>query len=147
MRLAFCVPACACLLFLVSGCGPSGPTGQVLKDGQPFVPGEGEFVQISFVSVAEAGEGGTYVAGFNPADGTFAYSDKKKKMPPGKYKVSVQVMKKHKDLLKGKFGPASSPFVFDIPPTQNEEIKDELATPGPEGPAKTGSRNARRGAS
>jgi hypothetical protein len=148
MRLAFCIPACTCLLFLVSGCGPAGPKGQVLKDGQPFVPGDGEFVQISFVPVGDvAGADGSYLAGFNPADSTFAYTDKKKKMPPGQYKVSVQVMKKHKDLLKGKFSPASSPFVFEIPASGDEQIKVDLSTPGSGAPSKGGNRNAQRGAS
>ena len=79
-----------------------------------------------------------------PRTGTFAYGDKKKKMPPGKYKVSVQVMKKHKDLLKGKFSPASSPFVFEIP-NGDEEIKVDLAAAGKVAPPKTGSRTARSG--
>jgi hypothetical protein len=141
MRLALTIPVCACLL-LVSGCGPSGlfPEGQILKNGEPFIPGEGEFVQVALVSVADGG--GSYVAGFSAEDGTFLVTDKG--MPPGKYKVSIQVMKKRKDMLKGKVGPTMSPFVFDIQ-TGKEEIKVDLAQAGLEPSRKSGPARSRHG--
>jgi hypothetical protein len=131
MRLVLIIPACACLLFLAVGCGKSGvkPEGQILKNGEPFVPPEGDFVQVAFVAVGPGdSEGGSYVAGFNPDDGTFVVSDDNG-IPPGKYKVSVQVLRKRKDTLKGAVGPKTSKFVFDIQ-TGKEEIKVDLAQAG-----------------
>jgi hypothetical protein len=131
--------AAACLLLVLAGCGRSGlyPEGQLLKNGQPFVPEQGEFVQIAFLAVAEGGgEGGSYVAGYDPESGIFSVTDGKG-IPPGKYKISVQVMKRHKDALKGKFSPSRSPFVFDIQ-TGKEELVVDLAKAGADQPGRPG---------
>ena len=86
---------------------------------------------------------------FNPDNSTFTVVDDKP-MPPGKYKVSIQLIKKHKDSLKGKLGPASTPFVFDIQ-TGKEEINVDLekaaAVPEPKPDAKNTptQRSRRRG--
>jgi hypothetical protein len=117
------------LILLLAGCGQSGlkPRGQLLNDGLPFVPGQGQFVQVSFVSVSDEGkETGTYLAGFDPGISRFVVNNTRP-MPPGKYRISVQVMKQRKDLLNGRVGPLTSPFVFDIQ-TGDEEIKVDLAT-------------------
>jgi hypothetical protein len=144
MRFAWSLAAVACLLVLLPGCGQSGvsPEGKLLKNGQPFVPGEGEFVQISFVSVTEGKEGGSYLASFDPTDSSFTLSEDKG-IPPGKYRVSVQLMKKHKDLLQGKYGPTTSPFVVDIQ-TGKEEIKVDLARAGGEPAQKSGAPTRRK---
>jgi hypothetical protein len=133
----------ACLLFLATGCTKHvglTPEGQLLKNGIPFVPEEGEFVLVSFIAAADSGntEGGSYVASFNPQTSTFKVGGSGKLMPPGKYKIAIQVNKQHKDTLHGQFGPATTPFVFDIQ-TGKEEIKVDLATtPGaaPTGPVR-----------
>ena len=56
-----------------------------------------------------------YYADVDQATGTFQPAGKNKKgMPPGKYRVAVEVMKKKKDILRGKFDAEKSPFVFDV---------------------------------
>jgi hypothetical protein len=35
-------------------------------------------------------------------------------MPPGKYRVGVEVKKNRKDTLDGKFNAVNSPFVFEV---------------------------------
>jgi hypothetical protein len=146
MRLACSIAAAACFLLILPGCGRSGlyPEGQLLKNGQPFVPAEGEFVQIAFLAVPEGGgEAGSYIAGYDPESGIFSVTDGNG-IPPGKYEISVQVMKKHKDALKGRVSPSKSPFLFDIR-TGREEIVVDLARAGVDQPGRTsGQAPARR---
>jgi hypothetical protein len=125
MRVAILLCAGACV-FLLSGCQKGvKPEGVILKDGKPFVPGTGEFVQISLVAVDGGGApAGSYIAAFDPDNSKFAIEDKR--IPPGKYKVSVQLLKKRKDLLKGAFSPKTSPYEFDIE-SGSEDMQVDIA--------------------
>jgi hypothetical protein len=116
---------------LLSGCG--GPTlykvnGRLVKQGQPFRPGEKEIVRVVFVPVKEgesATETGGYRAEFNSEDGSFkVVGENGRGMPPGKYRVCIQVVKNHKDILKGAFGPTRSPFVREITGSSDEVVID-----------------------
>ena len=78
------------------------PRGRVLKGGQPFVVPEGEYVRLIFVPVVESGNPHeTYVAEYNRQNGSFKVAGKDLQgMPPGKYKIAVEHLRKRADLLK-----------------------------------------------
>jgi hypothetical protein len=115
--------------FFAAGCGPTmlKTPGRVVKSGAPFVPGPGEFVRVTFVPVATDGKRveDYYVAQVNNQDGTFQVAGKDLRgMPPGKYRVAVELDKHRSDLLKGKFDAKRSPFVFDVDSHTGEILID-----------------------
>jgi hypothetical protein len=129
---------CALAVALAAGCGSNQLTtrGRVVKGGAPFKPGPGEFVRVTFVPVLEAGKRAEdyYVAEYNAADGTFQVAGKDRKgMPPGKYRVAIELDKHRSDLLRGKFDAERSPFVYDVD-AGTPEIVIDLDNP----PAKRG---------
>jgi hypothetical protein len=122
-------------LFTVVGCGQGDgklrTKGRLLKGGEDYIPEEGEYIQITFVPIPEDGKPATdyYWADVDQDTGTFCPAGKDRKgLPPGKYRVAVELMKKKKDLLGGKYDPEKSPFVFDIDP-ETEEIVIDLDEP------------------
>jgi hypothetical protein len=116
------------------GCGGDGllrTQGRLLKGGQPFVPKEGEYVEITFVPIPSDGKPAQdyYFADVDQTTGTFQPAGKNKKgMPPGKYRVAVELMKKKKDQFGGKFDAEKSPFVFDVD-AKTPEIVIDLDSP------------------
>ena len=59
------------------------------------------------------------------AAGTFTVAGKDLKgVPPGKYRVAVEWMKKKKDQLRGKFDTVNSPFKFDVDSSTKEIVID-----------------------
>jgi hypothetical protein len=133
MRPILCALAAALLAVTASGCGsPMLKTkGRVVKDGAPLVPGQDEIVRVMFVPVLEKGEvvKDYYMAQFNPADGTFQVVGKDGKgMPPGKYRISIEHLRKKKDLLNGAFDSEASPFVREVNASTPELVLD-LARP------------------
>jgi hypothetical protein len=107
--------------------------GRVVKGGQNFIPAEGEHLQIEFVPIVQGGGPPPmqYWAGIDQATGTFwPDGPMKKGMPPGKYRVSVELIRKKKDVFEGKFDAEISPFVFDID-EETEEIVIDLDNPPP----------------
>jgi hypothetical protein len=105
--------------------------GRVLKDGAPFLPGEGEFVRVTFVPIPEPDKlvEDYYVAQYNGKNGTFEVAGKDLRgMPPGKYRVAIELDKRRSDQLGGQFSAESSPFVFDVD-ARTREIVIDLAKP------------------
>lgn len=122
-------------LSTIAGCGKGDgklrTRGRLLKGGEEYVPEEGEYIQITFVPIPADGQPAKdyYWADVDQDTGTFAPAGKDRKgLPPGKYRVAVELMKKKKDLLGGKYDPEKSPFVFDIEP-ETEEIVIDLDQP------------------
>jgi hypothetical protein len=119
------------LAFMVSGCG-GGPVmlrteGQLLKGGEPFIPEEGQNIQITFVPITKDGKPAkrTYYADVDQETGIFVPDGAQKNgMPPGKYRVAVALMKKKVDLFNGKFDEQQSPFVVDVDEDTTEIIID-----------------------
>jgi hypothetical protein len=118
------------LALAVSGCGRDEgllrTKGRLLKGGQAFIPNEGEFIQVIFVPIRPDGKppGDHYVADVDQTTATFVPDGKNRKgMPPGKYRVAVELMMK-KDLLGGKFDAVNSPFVFDVDSGTKEIVID-----------------------
>jgi len=123
----------ACVVALgiaAAGCGGDGllrTQGRVLKGGEPFIPGEGEYIQITFVPIPEGGKRAKnhYWADVDQTTGTFMPAGAAHKgMPAGTYRVAVALMKQKKDLLKGKFDEELSPFVFEIDSSTGEIVID-----------------------
>jgi hypothetical protein len=124
----------ALLLVFLGGCGSPHVKvkGRLLKNGEPYIPKENEFVVMEFVAAEEAKDGkeGSFVASFNREDGTFEVMGATGKgLPPGKYRACLQVLKKKKDILKGAFNAKNSPFLCTVE-TGKEELTFDLAKTG-----------------
>jgi hypothetical protein len=66
-----------------------------------------------------------YCADVDQDTGTFVPDGAQKKgMPPGKYRVALQLKKKRVDLWNGRFDGENSPFVFDIDEDTEEIVID-----------------------
>jgi hypothetical protein len=116
---------------LTAGCGKSDgllrTQGRLLQSGQALIPKAGEFVQVVFVPIMPEGQvpSDHYVALVDQAAGTFVPAGKNRKgMPPGKYRVAVELLQNRKDQFGGKFDTVQSPFVVDVDPTTQEIVID-----------------------
>jgi hypothetical protein len=129
MRSARCVVPCLLIGLLAIGCGKGyiNAKGRVTKGGEPFRPGEGEALRI-ILAPLDAPAGATYdsyAAEFNPDDSTFLVKGKDGKgLPPGKYRVGVELIKKKEDQFKGRFTGPKSPFTCEVASTASELIVD-----------------------
>jgi len=113
-------------LFL-SGCGDGRikARGRIVKNGAPFQLGEGEGLRIVFAPVEASGATyESYVAVFNK-DGSFQVMGRDGKgLPPGKYRVALEHLKKKQDLLKGAFDGQNTPIVREVTDGSNEIVID-----------------------
>jgi hypothetical protein len=121
----------------IVGCGENEgliqPKGHAIKDGTILVPEDGEHIQVEFVPILPGGKPPSmqYWGGVDQESGIFwPDGPMKKGMPPGKYRVSIALIRNKKDQLHGKFDPAISPFIFDIE-DETEEIELDLDNPPP----------------
>jgi hypothetical protein len=129
MRLSKLLLVALLLGMVVSGCSPKmlKTRGRVVKNGQPFLPGEGEFVRVTFVPITADGTTAKdfYVAEYDSKNGTFQVAGKDRKgMPPGKYRVAIELDQKRRDLLEGAFNAESSPFIYDVSASTGEIVID-----------------------
>jgi len=121
-------------VFALSGCGGNGllrTQGRLLKDGEEFVPGEGEYIKVTFVPLPPDKKPALnyYFAEVDQESGTFtAAGAQLQGMPPGKYRVAVELIKDRNDQFGGRFDTDRSPFVFDID-KDTEELVLELDKP------------------
>jgi hypothetical protein len=119
-----------CLLIcLVSmGCGNSQikAKGRVLKGGAPFQPAEGEAVRIFFEPLdPPQGSYDSYAGEFNNKDGTFQINGKDGTgLPPGKYRITLQLMKNKEDLFNGGLMGRRSPFSCEVKRSSDEAVVD-----------------------
>ena len=126
------------LAFGSAGCGKKEPKllkakGQVVKDGEDFVPEEDENLQVCFIPLAKdlSPPRNWYAAEVDPATGSFyASGGEKKGMPAGKYRVMIELKRNRKDVLGGKFDSQNSPYVFDID-EKSELMVVDIAKPAP----------------
>jgi hypothetical protein len=110
------------------GCGRSSmiqAKGRVLKGGTPFKLGEGEGLRIFFLPLEPTGSGyDSYAAEFHN-DGTFTVKGKDGRgLPPGKYRVTLQLMKNKEDQFGGRFMGEKSPFVCEVNKASDEVVVD-----------------------
>jgi hypothetical protein len=103
---------------LLVGCGGSmiNARGRVTKGGQPFAPTGGANLRIFFVPMNFADSRfETYPAVFDAKDGTFEVKGKDGNgLPPGKYRVNLELMTKKADVWKGKLMGDKSPFTCEV---------------------------------
>jgi hypothetical protein len=128
MRLIAKGPALVLIALFVCGCNGDGRTkarGRILKDGAPFQLGEGEGLRIVFAPVAAEGTTyESYPAVFNK-DGSFQVMGKDGKgLPPGKYRVSLEHLKKKTDLFNGAFAGDHTPIIREVSNGSGEIIID-----------------------
>src|SRR5262245_52743710 len=93
------------------------PKGRVVKGGGPVTLKPGEDLGVFFYPLGGDGKLGTtvYPAYFNAADSTFLVTGSDRRgLPPGKYRVAVELKLNKKDLFGGAFDMNRSPFVLDI---------------------------------
>ena len=129
MRSELRVLPCLLIGLLAVGCG-SGyikAKGRVVKGGEPFRPGEGEALRI-ILAPLDAPEGShydSYAAEFHPDDSTFLVKGKDGSgLPPGKYRVGLELLKKKEDQFKGRFMGRKSPFTCEVTTAGNEVVVD-----------------------
>ncbi len=118
-----------------AGCGPQmlQTKGRVLQGGAPLRPGPEEIVRVTFVPLPADGQPARdyYVAAYDPDAGTFRVVGKDGRgMPPGKYRVAVELERRRKDQFKGAFDANRSPFVFDVDSGTPEIVIDLDKPPG-----------------
>lgn len=127
------------ILFLLTagGCGAKNDLlplrGRILKAGEKFEAGNLEIMQVIFVPILPSGEPPRdhYYANVNDLDGTFVVAGKTGKgLPPGKYRVSLELMKQKKDQFHGRYDAVNSPYIFDVDASTAEVVIDVERPPG-----------------
>jgi hypothetical protein len=121
------------------GCGRGGgdgrvnAKGRVLWDRKPFLPKDNESVRIYFLPIDEAATE-SYAAEYNGQAGTFTVVGKDRKgLPPGKYRISIQLIVQGNDLFRNRLAGAKSPFTCEVADALTEvtvdlgEAKDVVA--------------------
>jgi hypothetical protein len=105
---------------LAVGCGDGSHVkarGRLVKGGQPFVTAEGEGLRIFFapLNAPEGKQYDSYAAEYRREGGTFVVKGKDGKgLPPGKYRVSLQLMKNREDRFQGKLMGPKSPLTCEV---------------------------------
>ena len=101
--------------------------GRLLKGGQAFIPRKGEVFRSSLSPSCRGKPRHTISTSRwwirQPERSRPAGKDLKG-MPPGKYRVAVELMKKKKDLFGGKYDVEKSPFVVDVDANTKEIVID-----------------------
>ncbi|MCS7044859.1 MAG: hypothetical protein NZO58_00735 [Gemmataceae bacterium] len=129
-------------LFVLAGCGDSGPPKSVVKGrltegGKPLQvktteTGAGELLMLWLQHVEPGKSAEKYYAQRINEDGSFELKGGDNRgVPQGRYKVCIVWWEKGpgtKDLLKGKFDEKNSKIVRDIPPPGGE-LAIDLSNP------------------
>jgi hypothetical protein len=137
---------CALIALLCAGCGSSGlikAKGRIMKGGQPYLANDGEGLRIFFEPL-EIPQGSThydsFAAEYHAEDGTFQVQGKNGLgLPPGHYRVSLQLMKNREDVFAGKATGKKSPFTCEVTGQQGEVVinLDQVQAASPQVGAKT----------
>jgi hypothetical protein len=115
---------------LALGCGSSSriqAKGSILKGGQPYRTSEGEGLRIVFAPLdPPAGtQYDSFAAAYDPSDGSFQVLGKDREgLPPGKYRISLQLMSKKEDLWGGQLVGNKSPFTCEVTPATDHIVID-----------------------
>ncbi len=130
-----CVVLGLICLVAMTGCSGDGKLnikGRVIKNGAALKLPEKEFVRVTFFPVTTNGRPptNTYIAAYDPEDGTFeAVGPDGHGIPPGKYRIAIEHNRQKKDLLRGAYDGDHSPFVFEVDANTKELVLDMDKTP------------------
>jgi hypothetical protein len=129
MRSARFILPCLLVALLAAGCGPSffKTKGRILKDGAPFHTGEGEGLRIFLVPIdpPKGAAFDAYAGEFNNDNGTFQIKGKDGNgVPPGKYRVTMQLMKNREDMFNGSLMGLRSPYTCEVRSSSDEVVVD-----------------------
>jgi hypothetical protein len=115
------------LLFLLFR-GGSGiqAKGRITRGGEPFRTGTHEGLRIIFEPQEVAGDTyNSYPAEYRSEDGSFVVRGRDAQgLPPGKYRVSIQLMKNKEDLFRGACLGKKSPFTCEVTDGSEEVLVD-----------------------
>jgi hypothetical protein len=113
---------------LLAGCGSSTikQKGRIVKGGQPFQTDEGSGLRLFFEPIEPSGTTyDAFVAEYNRDDGTFVVKGKDGKgLPPGKYRITLQMMKNKEDEFKGRYFGKKTPFTAEVTDGSEEIVVD-----------------------
>lgn len=119
------------ILLAIVGCGSDDKLlplqGRLLKSGEKFEAGPDELIQVTFVPIMPDGQPPKdhYYANVDDVKGIFVAAGKSGKgLPPGKYRVALELMRKRKDVYKGKYDQDRSPYIFDVTASTKEIVID-----------------------
>jgi hypothetical protein len=118
----------------VLGCGPGDPRfiakGHMILDGKPFQTNERGAIRMFFQPLSETGTE-SFSAEYNGEEGSFKVLGKDLKgIPPGKYRVAIQLIKDGNDVFHNKLAGLKSPITCELVDAQSEvtidldEVKD-----------------------
>jgi hypothetical protein len=116
------------LLISILGCGAGdqrfNAKGRITLDGKPFQTKEKEKMRIFFQPLSESATE-SYAGEYNGEEGTFTVVGKDLKgIPPGKYRVSIQLINNGNDLFHNKLAGAKSPFTCEVVDAKSEVTID-----------------------
>jgi hypothetical protein len=116
------------LCLLLTGCrqGFVNTKGRIIRNGEAFHLAERQGLRLFFEPL-EFKDGvhryDSYAAEFHGNDGTFVVKGKDRKgLPPGKYRITMQLMQNKGDLFSGKLTGPASPFQCEITGSGSQEI-------------------------
>jgi hypothetical protein len=119
------------------GCGGKrfNTKGRIILGGEPFLTKDNESMRLYFSPIDESGTANeSYAAEYNGEEGTFTVVGKDRKgLPPGKYRISIQLMAGGEDLFQNRLAGLKSPFTCEIADASTEvtvdldEAKDVVA--------------------
>ena len=121
---------CPLISLLALGCRDSSyiqAKGSVRKGGQPFRTNEGEGLRIIFepLNSASGTKYDSFAAAYDPSDGGFQVLGKDGQgLPPGKYRISLQLMSKKEDLWGGQLLGKKSPFTCEVTASGDRVVID-----------------------
>jgi hypothetical protein len=129
MRNPRLVLTCLLIGLLSAGCSSKmlKIKGRIVKDGQPFAIPEGASMRIAFVPTESQSPDkyDSYFAVFDKTNSTFQVVGKDGNgLPPGKYKVGLELMNHRNDEFKGAYTANKSPWIFDVNSGTGEVVID-----------------------
>jgi hypothetical protein len=90
--------------------------GRILLHGEPFLTKPNEGMRIFFSPIDESALAQeSYAAEYNGAEGTLTVMGKDRKgLPPGKYRISIQLIVRGDDVFHNRLAGAKSPFTCEV---------------------------------